>query len=423
MIARAPTPDPPRADRDEADADHEAIPARCSRRRRPPARPRTRSTSDVSRVRAGERAAGEHAVRRARAALARARPARRRTAGASTSRATTRYLNMLFAERVGIAEYLWLCSRRAVHGVRRRLAVRRGALRPAAVRRRGVRRRGPRGRPGSSTDDDVERILRARAQVEPFLDECLGPSPGTTTRSSASPPSSSRTSRRSRSPPASRGRTRDVTIAFGGANWEEAMGVALQRQFPFVDLVFSGEADESFPAVLAARAARRDGRRDPGVTRAGARRRARPAPRDQVRSSTTCRCPTSTRTSSSAPTARSRGVVADPARRDGARLLVGRALALHVLRAERRDDGVPQQEPGAGRRGDRVPARPVRRRIVQRRRRHPRHALLQTRAADARGGRPRRRALLGGKGEPHRRAGPPAPRRGRRATSSPGSRA
>jgi ribosomal peptide maturation radical SAM protein 1 len=45
----------------------------------------------------------------------------------------------------------------------------------------------------------------------------------------------------------------DLTIAFGGANWEDAMGVALQEQFPFVDLVFSGEADESFPAVLEAR--------------------------------------------------------------------------------------------------------------------------------------------------------------------------
>ena len=31
------------------------------------------------------------------------------------------------------------------------------------------------------------------------------------------------------------------------------MGAALQRTFPFVDLVFSGEADRSFPAVLEAR--------------------------------------------------------------------------------------------------------------------------------------------------------------------------
>ena len=58
-------------------------------------------------------------------------------------------------------------------------------------------------------------------------------------------------------------------IAFGGANWEEAMGVALQREFPFVDLAFSGEADESFPAVIEAR--RRGGAVHgiPGVTTSG----------------------------------------------------------------------------------------------------------------------------------------------------------
>ena len=44
-----------------------------------------------------------------------------------------------------------------------------------------------------------------------------------------------------------------LTTAFGGANWEEAMGLTLVQQFPFVDLAFSGEADESFPAVLGAR--------------------------------------------------------------------------------------------------------------------------------------------------------------------------
>ncbi len=44
-----------------------------------------------------------------------------------------------------------------------------------------------------------------------------------------------------------------LTIAFGGANGEEPMGEALRRRFPFVDLVFSGEADVSFPATLVAR--------------------------------------------------------------------------------------------------------------------------------------------------------------------------
>jgi ribosomal peptide maturation radical SAM protein 1 len=56
------------------------------------------------------------------------------------------------------------------------------------------------------------------------------------------------------------------TMAFGGANWEEIMGVALLERFDFVDLAFSGEADQTFPEVLRRR---RDGRTVddiPGVT-------------------------------------------------------------------------------------------------------------------------------------------------------------
>ncbi len=53
-----------------------------------------------------------------------------------------------------------------------------------------------------------------------------------------------------------------LTIAFGGANWEEEMGAAQLQQFHFVDLAFSGEADHSFPAVLDAR---REGRTVGGI--------------------------------------------------------------------------------------------------------------------------------------------------------------
>lgn len=41
-----------------------------------------------------------------------------------------------------------------------------------------------------------------------------------------------------------------LLTAFGGANWEGVMGQTLHRSFPFVDLAFSGEADESFPAAI-----------------------------------------------------------------------------------------------------------------------------------------------------------------------------
>lgn len=43
-----------------------------------------------------------------------------------------------------------------------------------------------------------------------------------------------------------------LATVFGGANWEGEMGQALHRAFAFVDYVCSGEADESFPRLLAA---------------------------------------------------------------------------------------------------------------------------------------------------------------------------
>jgi ribosomal peptide maturation radical SAM protein 1 len=41
-----------------------------------------------------------------------------------------------------------------------------------------------------------------------------------------------------------------IVTVFGGANFEGVMGVELHRQFPFVDVVCSGEADDVFPEVV-----------------------------------------------------------------------------------------------------------------------------------------------------------------------------
>ncbi len=41
-----------------------------------------------------------------------------------------------------------------------------------------------------------------------------------------------------------------LQVVFGGANWEDEMGVALHRLFPFVDYVCGGEADDSFPTFV-----------------------------------------------------------------------------------------------------------------------------------------------------------------------------
>lgn len=40
------------------------------------------------------------------------------------------------------------------------------------------------------------------------------------------------------------------TIVFGGANCEDIMGITMHKYFPFVDYVFTGEADETFPEFV-----------------------------------------------------------------------------------------------------------------------------------------------------------------------------
>lgn len=49
----------------------------------------------------------------------------------------------------------------------------------------------------------------------------------------------------------------DKIVVMGGANCEDPMGLALHRCFPFLDYVFSGEADYSFPEFVERIAARR----------------------------------------------------------------------------------------------------------------------------------------------------------------------
>jgi ribosomal peptide maturation radical SAM protein 1 len=167
-----------------------------------------------------------------------------------------RYLTFDFADVIGLDDYLWVCSddvpytafagewifAQALYGARPEADARyidevlRCTWRLA--------------------EGDIERLQRIRHQVEPYLAACLTQVPwadytflGFTSVFQQNLASLTLASRVKRIHP-------DMTIAFGGANWEEGMGVALQRSFPFVDLAFSGEADQSFPAVLTAR---RDG--------------------------------------------------------------------------------------------------------------------------------------------------------------------
>ena len=99
-------------------------------------------------------------------------------------------------------------------------------------------------------EDDLARLRRIEAFCEPFLLHCVESVPwtdyaivgftSTFTQNLASLALASRVKKRHP----------QVTIVFGGANWEGEMGVALHEEYPFVDYVCSGESDETFPALL-----------------------------------------------------------------------------------------------------------------------------------------------------------------------------
>ncbi|MBI5623051.1 MAG: RiPP maturation radical SAM protein 1 [Elusimicrobia bacterium] len=99
---------------------------------------------------------------------------------------------------------------------------------------------------------NVSRIMKARSLVPPFLERCLGSirwdeySLVGLTSTFEQTLASLCLARLIRS------RYPHVLIAFGGANCEGCMGEELHRQYPFIDFVSTGEADESFPALVRA---------------------------------------------------------------------------------------------------------------------------------------------------------------------------
>lgn len=164
-----------------------------------------------------------------------------------------RYLTFRFAEFIGLADYQWFVSSapytafagdwsftHALHGQW-----------PDGDESyvRDVLR-------GSWHLDDatVDVVLRTRHYVEPFLDHCIESVPfgdydlvGFTSTFEQNIASLALAQRIKHRYP-------HVLVAFGGANWEGPMGVALHECYPFVDLAFSGEADISLPSVLHAMA-------------------------------------------------------------------------------------------------------------------------------------------------------------------------
>ena len=163
----------------------------------------------------------------------------------------TCYLSFAFADCIGVDDYLWIhrglpytafagdwAFTESLYGARPEADA--GYV-------RGVLHR--EWRLGA---EDVARLMRVRSWCEPYLRHCLDAVPwgdydvvGFTSTFEQNIASLAMARRVKASHP-------HVAIAFGGANWEGAMGRELHRRFPFVDFVLSGEADRSFPELVAA---------------------------------------------------------------------------------------------------------------------------------------------------------------------------
>jgi ribosomal peptide maturation radical SAM protein 1 len=160
-----------------------------------------------------------------------------------------RYLTFAFAEFIGQGEYQWMCYElpytafagdwsftHALYGERPEAeqAYVQEVLHEA----------------WNLTDSDIRRILHIRSMVPHFLNHCMDAIPwrdysvvGFTSTFEQNIASLALANRLKQAYP-------KISIVFGGANWEADMGHELHRQFPFIDYVCSGEADESFPALV-----------------------------------------------------------------------------------------------------------------------------------------------------------------------------
>jgi len=99
-------------------------------------------------------------------------------------------------------------------------------------------------------ESDIQNILSFRSKVSYFLDYCMETIPwsdyaivGFTSTFEQNIASLALAKRIKKVFP-------KIKTIFGGANWEGEMGLELHRQFSFVDYVCSGEAEQSFPALV-----------------------------------------------------------------------------------------------------------------------------------------------------------------------------
>ena len=380
--------------------------------------------------RARPRPAREHAVRRARAALARARPpagalpaARRRPARRATS-------TFRFAERVGVGDYLWLYSDDVPYTafagdwLFTRGPVRRATATPDAAYVEDVLRR-----TWQLDDGELARLLAhagarwSRSSTHVLSADRLGALHAG--RLHVGLPAEHRVARARA--PRQGARTRTSRSRSAARTGRRRWASRSTAQFPFVDLAFSGEADQSFPAVLAAR-------------RSGAGSTASPASASRRRPTAARhrRPPRAIDDLDGLPVPDFEPFFEQRHGEPGAAAVVTRLLLVETARGcwwgERSHCTFCGLNGATMAFRSKTPDRVVdeisalRERygvaVVQRRRRHPRHALLHARCCRCS---PRRGSALEFfwevKANLTRRAGAPAARRRRRASSSRGSRA
>jgi ribosomal peptide maturation radical SAM protein 1 len=164
-----------------------------------------------------------------------------------------RYLNLFFAELVGPETYHELSESIPTSSLFGDWLFRSDLFGPDPERdREYLESYLPSLYPGIFAPRKLQLYLDCRELATPFLDACLNNLDweryglvGFTTTFQQTVPSLALARRvKERFP--------EIRIALGGANCEGEMGEELHRRFPFLDFVFSGESDQSFPALAEA---------------------------------------------------------------------------------------------------------------------------------------------------------------------------
>jgi len=170
------------------------------------------------------------------------------------------YLNLTFAERIGLEETEWLVSSpvnlllgewifsHRIRGADPHDAANESWLEKAAKR---LLPPDPAGASGRQSTPSLQRMRRLREQASAFVDDAAV----SIVQGGASIVAFSTSFQQSCASLAIAARLKEIdpsiVICFGGANCAQPMGGALLESFAQIDIVFSGEADAAFPQWVA----------------------------------------------------------------------------------------------------------------------------------------------------------------------------